>query len=158
MNTGKILNAVNNKTLQKAAGAYIYFDSIGKTTGLSGGVEVLEAIVREGLSRPHVPNLNNVMSDLIRGGIGHQQLQQYLKVFLLGEGLKIVGIGSKYGNILSNFAKNAAIGTIMGSVALYSTAWNSPTAENNYAGASAYWNKSVRQNFNNANPVNTYNY
>ena len=142
-----VTKILNNKTLQEVAGVYIQLNSQAAQSGLST-TQVAEAIFNGALTTPHIPNLQHVMNDLT-GGLTSLQLKQYIKLYLVGEAAKMIGIGAKYGNLASNFAKNAAKGAVIASLVTHATIWNSPGPD-----AGSY----TKRNFALAPTVNGYGY
>ena len=142
-----VTKILNNTTLQQVAGVYIQLNSQAVQSGLST-TQVAEAIFNGALTTPHIPNLQHVLNDLT-GGLTSMQLKQYIKLYLVGEGLKMVGVGAKYGNLASNFAKNAAKGAVIASLVTHATIWNSPGPD-----SGSYTSK----NFASAPAIGSYDY
>lgn len=140
---------LNNKTFQQAAGGYMYLNAIGKSWG-GDGKTVINDIVNGLMNNPHFPDLNSVTQELTKG-TASAMIKQLVKLWLVGYGLKEIGIGAKYGNIAQKFAENAGKATIGATFLGFATAWNSPPAP--YIEGS-----SVQTNFGNAPLRSAYSY
>lgn len=134
---------LNNKTVGQAAGAYLFIDAQAKANGVTT-TSAIESIITGLVSNPHLPDLNSVMAELT-GGIANAQIKQFIKLWLLGYGLKQIKVGTKYGNMAQNFSESAVKGILASTVIGFSGAWNSPPS---FSGSF------MRQ----AKPVGTYEY
>lgn len=140
-----VTGLLGNQTIGKAAGAYLYLDTLGKSWGGSA-ITVIEGMAND-ITSAHLPDLNSLMTELTQG-TASAQIKQYIKLWLVGYGLKSVGIAAKYGNVAQRFSEAAAKGVVMAAIAGYSTSWNSPPGPS----------KSTASNFLAAKPTGAYKY
>lgn len=71
------------------------------------------------LNDPHFPDLGHVMNDL-KDGYASKPFKTSVKVALVGEGLKMIGFQTKWGNLMAKVGWNAAKGVILWSLVHHS--------------------------------------
>jgi hypothetical protein len=149
MKMPNVTKILNNKMIQTLGGAYFNIAAQAAQSGLTS-MQVLENIINGATTTPHIPSLPHVLNDLT-GGMSRPILEQFLKMYLIGWGLKETGISPKWGNLAKNFAKNAAKGVAIASIITHATIWNSPGPD-----ANSY--NRITNNFMKAPLASSYNY
>lgn len=119
MKMPNVTKLLNNKLLQQGAGAYMHLSIQSAQTG-TPVMQIVENIANAAITNPHIPSFQAVLDDLTKGWAKPLMIQ-LVKLYGVGYLAKETKLSTKWGNLLTNFAKNAAKGAAITSVVTQAT-------------------------------------